>query len=200
MEDYYKHLDGFLHSHKNPHFYNQEPYTYINELDENNLPPDNVIYDHNNKEEYYPPNNDNYDYPDDRSHNYHMLSNINELNKNEYPHNRHYYPDETYNHSYPTPDNNEPQFPSINSEQYWTPDKSLETTYHTANDEPYEDLEDYCCAYCARQHPDNWCSTPHYSCLNTCLIPKDHPHYIDDIPINITCPVEGQHCPYSYWA
>ena len=202
MEDFYRHLDSFLHSHENPHYYDQYPRTHIDELDNDDLPLDtNVIEDYDNEEDYYPALDDNnYDYPDDGNHEYHTLSDIDELDENEYPHNGPYYPNKTYDHNSPTSDNDEPQFPSIDSEQYYTPDESPENSYHTANDSPYEDLEDFCCAYCAGQHPDNWCPTPHYSCLDTCLIPEDHPHYINDVPVDITCPAEGQHRPYSYWA
>jgi hypothetical protein len=114
MENYYQRLNGFLHSHEDPHYYNQRPYAHIDEYDKHDLPPDDVICDHDNEEDYYPLHSDNYDYPDDGSHNYHTVDNINELDENEYPHNRHYYPEGTYNHGYPTPDNDEPHFPNIN--------------------------------------------------------------------------------------
>ena len=206
MEDYYECLDGFLHSYEDPHYYDWEPYAHINELDNDDLPLDtDVIEDHDNEKDYYPIHtNYNNDYPDDRSHKYHTLDAIDELDEDQYPQNGTYYPDKTYqtdnDHGYPTPDNDEPQFPSIDLEHYWTPNESPETSYHTTNDGPYEDLEDYCCAYCAGQHPDNWCPTPHYSCLDTCLVLEDHLHYIDDVPVDATCPAEGQHRPYSYWA
>jgi hypothetical protein len=174
-EDFYRRLDGFLHSHEDPHYYDQYPQAHIDELDNDDYPPPDtdVIKDHDNEEDYYPAPNNDYDYSDDESHKYHKLSDIDKLNE---------------------------EFPSIDSERYYTPDESPNSSYHTADDGPYEDLEDFCCAYCAEQHPDNWCPTPHYSCLDTCLVPEDHPYYIDNIPVDVTCPAEGQHCPYSYWA
>jgi hypothetical protein len=168
-EDFHQCLDNFLHSHEDPHYdnfnspyYDQETYTHIVEYDDEN-PPSNAdfIYDHDNKEDSYPPHNNDYGYPDNGSHHYYTLDNINELDKNEYLRNGHYYPNDAYQ-GYPTPDDDEPHFPSINSDQYWTPDEFPETTYHTANDEPYENLEDYCCVYCTGQYPNNWCPTPHY--------------------------------------
>ena len=173
----------------NPHYYDQYPHAHINELDNDDLPLDtDVIEDHDNKEDYY---------PDNGSHKYHKLSDVEELDENQDPYNQHYYPDKTCELM---DDDDKPQFPSIDSDQYYTPNKSPDSSYHTVNDGPYEDLEDFCCAYCAEQHPDNWCPTPHYSCLDTCFIPEDHPHYIDDAPVDVTCPAEGQHRPYSYWA
>jgi hypothetical protein len=72
-----------------------------------------VIEDHDNEEDYYPvPYDDNYDYPDNGSHKYHKLSDIDELDEDEYPHNGPYYPDETYE----PPDDDKPQFLSVNSE------------------------------------------------------------------------------------
>ena len=190
MKDYRRRLDGFLHSHKNPHYYNQEPHTHIDELDDKGLPLNtDVIEDHDNEEDYYPIHIDNNDnYPDNESHKHHTLSDIDELEEEEYMNNEHYYPNDT---DKPINDDDKP---------YYTPDKSPENSYHTTYDGPYEDLEDFCCAYCTGQHPDNWCPTPHYSCLNTCRVPEDHPHYIDDVPVDVTCPTEGQHHPYSYWA
>ena len=136
-------------------------------------------------------------YPDDGSHKYHELSDVEELDENQDQYYEPYYPDKTYE---PTNDGDKPQFPTIDSDQYYTPDESPDSSYHTANDGPYEDLEDFCCRYCADQHPDNWCPIPHYSCLDTCLVLEDHPHYIDDVPVDVTCPAEGQQRPYSYWA
>jgi hypothetical protein len=180
------------------HYYDQEPYAHVEELNNNDLPSDyDVIEDHNNKEDYYPLNDDyNYDYPDYGSHQYHALEDIDKLDEKEYPQNGLYYPDKTYKPN----DDKEPQFPSIDSEQYWTLDKSPESSYQTVNEGPYEDLEDFCYRYCAGQHPDNWCPIPHYSCLDTCLIPEDHPYYLNNVPMDVTCPVEGQYHPYSYWA
>jgi hypothetical protein len=149
-----------------------------------------VIEDHDDEEDYYPQYDNSDGCSDEGSHCYHTLEDIDKINEEEHTHTEPYYPNETY----------EPQFPSIDSDQYYTPDESPDSSYHTANDGPYEDLEDFCCAYCAGQHPDNWCPTPHYSCLDTCLVPEDHPHYIDDAPVDVTCPAEGQHRPYSYWA
>jgi hypothetical protein len=166
MEDYYEHLDRFLHTHEDPHYYDQ-PHAHIDELDNNKLPLDtDVIEDHNNEKDYYPmPNNDNSDYLDNRSHKYHTLDDIDKLDEDQYPENSNYYPNKTYepnnDHSYLTPDDDEPQFPSIDSEHYWTPDDSL-NSYHTVNNGPYEDLEDFCCIYCTGQHPDNWCPILHY--------------------------------------
>ena len=199
-----------------------------------------MIKDHDNEEDYYPINNDNQDYPDngshkyhdlkdideldedeypqdgpyhlnDKSYEYHTLENIDELDEDQYPQNSNYYPNETYkpndktyepdnDHGYPIPDDDELQFLSIDSDEYWTPNESLDDSYHTANDDPYEDLEDFCCIYCMGQHPDNWCPIPHYSRLDSCLVSEDHPHYIDNVPVDVTCPAEGRHCPYSYWA
>ena len=198
ITNYRRQLDGFLNSHKDPHYYDQHPQTHIDELDDDDLPLDSdVIEDYNNEEDYYPQYEDNTsNCSDDGSHCYHTLTNIDELDEEENTH-KPYYPDKTYK---PTDNDDEPQFPSIDSDQYYTPDKSPDSSYHTANDSSYEDLEDFCCRYCTDQHPNNWCPIPHHSCLDTCLIPEDHPHYIDDVPVDVTCPAEGQHRPYSYWA
>jgi hypothetical protein len=174
-----------------------QPYAHIDELDDSDQ-----IEDHDNEEDYYPldhNNDDDYhpttegnhhDYPDDGSHQYHKLEDVKELSEEEFFHVEPRITDEIYE-SEPDDDDDKPQFPSIDSEQYWTPNKSPENSYHTAEEGPYEDLEDYCCTYCAGQHPDNWCLTPHYQCLDTCLVPEDHPHYIDDDPVDATCPAEG---------
>ena len=160
-----------------------------------------MIEDHDNEEDYYPvPDNHHDDYPDDGSHLYDTLSTIDEVDEEDCPFDQPKYPDEDYDDNYQFTDDDEPSFPSIGSDNYYTPDTTPEHSYHTANSVPYEDLEDYCCAYCAGQHPDTWCPTPHYSCLDTCLVPEDHPHYIDDAPVDVTCPAEGQHRPSSYWA